>query len=59
MYRQVLEDECEQLRQEIAFLQSCLDGEHDFMSTTLGEEIKPEPTLQGAVRLVQNFLSTS
>ena len=45
-HREVLEDECEQYRQDIAFLQSCLDGEHDFMVATLPERVKP-PTLQG------------
>ena len=44
---QVLEDECEQYREDISFLQSCLDGEHDFISATFEEELKPEPTLQG------------
>ena len=46
-HRQVLEDECEQCRQDIAFLQSCLDGEHEFISATLEEELKPQPTLKG------------
>lgn len=49
-HRQVLEDECDQYREDIAFLQSCLDGEHDFISSTLEEELKPQPTLQGILR---------
>lgn len=45
----MLEDECDQYREDIAFLQSCLDGEHDFFLTALEEEVTPQPTLQGTV----------
>ena len=53
-HRQVLEDECDQYREDVAFLQSCLDGERDFISSTLEEELKPEPTLQGTVGQLHN-----
>ena len=53
-HRQVLEDECDQYREDIAFLQNCLDGERDFISSTLEEELKPEPTLQGIVGQLDN-----
>ena len=46
-YREVVEDECDQYHQDIAFLQSCLYGEHDFITATLEEDMKPQPTLQG------------
>ena len=45
--RKVLEDECDQYRQDIAFLQGCLYGEHDFITAAVEEDMKPQPTLQG------------
>ena len=52
----MLEDESEQLRQDIVFLQSCLDGEHKFVSTALEETIKPQPTLQGIQTMYMHVL---
>ena len=49
-FREVLDDECDQYRQDIAFLQGCLYGEHNFITAAVEEGVKPQPTLQGTLK---------
>ena len=50
LYREGLELDCEQCRQDLQFLHSCVDGEQDYSSSL--KQQQEMPTLSGNFKIV-------